>query len=112
LHPWATSGQVVRSEIPRQNYILYKKHSVTMRLIEEYFRREDMVLNTSIEVGSMEATKELVKLGLGIRILAPWIARKEIEEGSVTALQLGRRRLERRWGVLHVAGKRLSLGEE
>ena len=35
-----------------------------------------MVLNTVIEVGSMEATKELVKLGIGVSILAPWIAQK------------------------------------
>jgi DNA-binding transcriptional LysR family regulator len=112
LHPWAETGKVDRSEIPRQNYILYKKSSVTMQLIEEYFRREDMVLNTIIEVGSMEATKELVKLGLGTSILASWIIQKEIEEHSVRALPLGRRKLERHWGVLVSEGKRLNLGEE
>jgi DNA-binding transcriptional LysR family regulator len=112
LHPWAQKGRVERSEIPRQNYILYKKRSVTMRAIEEYFRREEMVLNTVIEIGSMEATKELVKLGLGASILAPWVAQKEIKEGSLAALPLGRRKLERRWGILHLSGKRLDLGEE
>ncbi|HEU5071135.1 MAG TPA: LysR family transcriptional regulator [Verrucomicrobiae bacterium] len=112
LHPWARAGRVERAEIPRQNYILYSKNSVTFRLTEEYFRREDMVLNTVIELGSMEATKELVKLGLGICILAPWVARKEIEEGSLVALPLGRRKLQRRWGILHWRGKRLNLAEE
>jgi len=112
LHPWAQARRVERPEIPKQNYILYSKQSVTFRLIEDYFRRERMVLNTVIEVGSMEATKELVKLGLGISILAPWIARKEIEEGSLVALPLGRRKLERRWGILHWRGKRLNLAEE
>ena len=112
LHPWAKAGRVERAEIPRQNYILYNKHSVTFRLIEDYFRREEMVLNTVIEVGSMEATKELVKLGIGVSILAPWIAQKEIEEGSLVALPLGRRKLQRRWGILHWRGKRLNLAEE
>jgi LysR family transcriptional regulator, low CO2-responsive transcriptional regulator len=112
LHPWAQSGNVDRSEIPRQNYILYSKNSVTFRLVEQYFRREQMVLNTVIELGSMEATKELVKLGLGVSILAPWIAQEEIEDGSVVALPLGRRRLERRWGISHWRGKRLNLAEE
>ena len=101
-----------RAEIPRQNYILYSKHSITFRLIEDYFRREEMVLNTVIEVGSMEATKELVKLGIGVSILAPWIAQKEIEEGSLVALPLGRKKLPRRWGILHWRGKRLTLAEE
>jgi DNA-binding transcriptional LysR family regulator len=112
LHPWAKSGQVDRADIPRQNYILYNKKSITFRLIEDYFRREQMVLKTVIEVGSMEATKELVKLGIGVSILAPWICKKEIEEGSVVALPLGRKKLERRWGIIHWRNKRLTLAEE
>ena len=111
-HPWALAGRVEREEIPRQNYILYSKRSITFRLIENYFRREQMVLNAVIEVGSMEATKELVKLGLGVCILAPWIAKKEIEEGSLVALPLGRKKLSRRWGIIHWRGKRLNLAEE
>src|SRR5258708_5304035 len=112
LHPWAAAGAVTRSEIPRQNYVLYNKNSYTFRMVEEYFRREGMVLNTVIELGSMDATKELVKLGLGVSILAPWIARKEIEEGSLVALPLGRKKLQRRWGILHWRGKRLNLAEK
>ncbi|MGH7954091.1 MAG: LysR family transcriptional regulator [Limisphaerales bacterium] len=112
MHPWAQARHVERNEIPRQNYILYSKRSITFRLIEDYFRREKMVLNTVAEVGSMEATKELVKLGLGVSILAPWIAREEIEKGSLVALPLGRRKLQRCWGILHWRGKRLNLAEE
>jgi DNA-binding transcriptional LysR family regulator len=112
LHPWGRAGRVERAEIPRQSHILYSKNSLTFRMIENYFRREEMVLNTVIQVGSMEATKELVKLGLGVSILAPWIAKKELEEGSLMALPLGRRKLQRRWGVLHWRGKRLNLAEE
>jgi DNA-binding transcriptional LysR family regulator len=112
LHPWAQESRVGRDEIPRQNYILYSKRSITFRLIEDYFRREQMTLNTVFEVGSMDATKELAKLGLGISILAPWIARKEIEEGSLVPLPLGKRKLQRRWGILHWRGRRLNLAEE
>src|SRR6185503_15998530 len=112
LHAWAKTRKVERTEIPQQSYILYAKNSVTFRLIEQYFRHEKMVLNTVIELGSMEATKELVKLGMGVSILAPWIARKEIEEGSLVALPLGRRKVQRRWGILHWRGKRLNLAEE
>jgi LysR family transcriptional regulator, low CO2-responsive transcriptional regulator len=112
LHPWARDGRIERPAIPRQNYILYSKRSITFRLIADYFRREQMELNTVIEAGSMEATKELVKLGLGVSILAPWITQKEIEEGSLAALPLGRRKLQRDWGILHWQGKQLNLAEE
>src|SRR5580765_7162237 len=44
LHPWVKTGRAERSDISRQNYILYNKQSVTFRIVEEYFRREQMVL--------------------------------------------------------------------
>jgi DNA-binding transcriptional LysR family regulator len=111
-HPWARAGRVERAAIPRQNYILYSKRGTTFRLVADYFRREQMELNHVMESGSMETTKELVKLGLGVGILAPWIAQKEIEEGSLVALPLGRRKLERDWGILHWQGRELNPAEE
>lgn len=112
MHPWAREGHVVRNEIPKQSYVLYNKNSYTFRMVRDYFNQEDMVLNTVIELGSMEAIKELVKLGLGVGILSPWIAQKEIQEKSLVALPLGRRKMKRNWGVIHWRGRRLSLAEE
>jgi DNA-binding transcriptional LysR family regulator len=111
-HPWAKAGRVDRTQVGRQNYIIYSKRGATIRLIEDYFRREQMELGQIIEAGSVEATKELIKLGLGVGILAPWIAQKEIAEGTLVALPMGRRKLERQWGILHWQGKQLNLGEE
>ncbi len=112
MHPWALAGQVQREEIPKQNYILYNKGSYTSRLIEDYFRQEGMVLNTVMDLGSMEAIKELAKLGLGVGVLAPWIAQKELAEQTLVSLPLGRRKLKRNWGVLLWRGRRLGLQEE
>lgn len=111
-HPWAKRGRVVRDEIPRQNYILYHKASYTFRMVEEYFRQENMALNTVIEFGSIEAIKELVKLSLGVSILAPWTAEKELREGTLVALPLGRRKLQRSWGVACRRGHSLHIAEE
>jgi len=71
LHPWAKAGRVERGEITRQRFILYTKRSYMAEMIDAYFGREAVVLPTSIELGNMEAIKELVKLGLGISILGP-----------------------------------------
>jgi DNA-binding transcriptional LysR family regulator len=111
-HPWAAADSVPRTEIPRQNYVLYSKASYTFRMVEKYFQREDMVLNTVMELGSMEGIKELVKLGLGVGILAPWTVRKELEERSLVTLPLGRRKLRRDWGIFHWRRHRLGLAEE
>jgi LysR family transcriptional regulator, low CO2-responsive transcriptional regulator len=112
LHPWALSRKVDRTEVAKQNYVLYNRNSQTFRLLDEYFREERVVLHTFIELGSMEAIKELVKLGLGVSILAPWICEDEIADGSLVALALGRRKLVRSWGVMHWKGRRLNLAEE
>ena len=111
-HPWAVAGQVSRAEIPKQNYIFYSKASLTFRMVEDYFRAEEMVLNTVIELGSMDAIKELVKLGLGMSVLAPWVAHKELADKSLVSLPLGRRKLRRTWGLMHWRGRRLTLAEE
>lgn len=111
-HPWAVRRRAEVSDIPRQLLILYAKNSVTFRMIEEYFGREGISLCPPMELANMEAIKELVKLGLGITIMAPWVARRELAEGSLVALPLGRRALTRCWGVLHARGKPLTLAEE
>jgi len=112
MHPWAASRRVIQDQIKHQNYILYSKNSYTMRIVEDYFRRENVELNTVIELGSMEAIKEMVKLGLGVGIVSPWIARDEIREGSLVCLRLGKRKLRRSWGIFHLKGRRLGLAEE
>lgn len=111
-HPWALAGKVERGTIARQNYILYGKGSYTFEAITAYFRADDIVLHSTIDMGNMEAIKELVKLGIGASIMAPWTCRKELESGALVALPLGKRKLKRRWGVLYWKGRRLTLAEE
>jgi LysR family transcriptional regulator, low CO2-responsive transcriptional regulator len=109
LHPWALAGKVDRTEIARQRFILYTRSSYLFQMVEQYFQSEEIVLPTSVELGNIEAIKELVKLGLGISILAPWVAQKELAEGSLTALNLGKNKLKRRWGILSRKGAPFNL---
>lgn len=112
LHPWAKLGRAPRETIESETLVLYNKTSQTFRLVSEYFRDEKLTLSNFIELGSMEAIKELVKIGIGAGVLAPWIARTELDNGSLVSLPLGHRKLRRRWGVAHLKGRRLALAEE
>lgn len=112
LHPWAKLGRAPRDSVESETLVLYNKTSQTFRMVSEYFRDEKITLSNFIELGSMEAIKELVKIGIGAGVLAPWIARAELENGSLISLPLGQRALRRRWGVVHLKGHRLALGEE
>ncbi len=111
-HPWARAGRVQHETMENETLILYNQTSYTFRLVKEYFRAAGMPLADFLELGSMEAIKELVKIGLGVGVLAPWVARAELATGALVSLPLGRRKLRRRWGVAHLRGRRLSLGEE
>jgi DNA-binding transcriptional LysR family regulator len=111
-HPWAHLGVVPREVFESQTLILYNKTSYTFRLVSNYLKEERIVLSNFIELGSMEAIKELVKLGLGAGVLAPWIAGAELEEGTLVSLPLGPRKLRRQWSVAYWKGRRLALAEE
>jgi DNA-binding transcriptional LysR family regulator len=112
MHPWAQKGKVIREEIADETLILYNKGSYTFRMVIDYFQHDKITLNNFIELGSMEAIKELVKIGLGAGVLAPWIARKELAEKSLISFPLGPRKLRRSWGVAFLKGRKLPLAEE
>jgi DNA-binding transcriptional LysR family regulator len=110
-HPWVQAGGVARPEIARQNFILYSRTSQTFRTVENYFREDGIVLNAAMELGSIDTIKELVKIGMGISVLATWIAREELQARALVALPLGRRKLRREWGIFYGKDRTLSLVE-
>jgi LysR family transcriptional regulator, low CO2-responsive transcriptional regulator len=111
-HPWSQLTRIPREGIQRETLVLPPRTSHTFHLVADYFRRERITLGNFIELGSMEATKEVLKLGLGVGVIAPWIARAELEDGSLVVVPLGSRRLARQWGIVFLKGRRLAPGEE
>ena len=112
LHPWAQAGRVDRATIARQNYVMPHRASSIAALAQDYFRADGLSLPASMEFSNIEAIKELLKAGLGVSILAPWMARRELAECSLVALPLGRRKLRRQWGMLYWQDRQLSSAEE
>ncbi len=87
LHPWARRGKVDRTELDQQHYVLYSRQSTTFHIVQSYLARVGAVLRNFTELGSMEAIKELVKLGLSVTVCARWIARREIHDGQLVWLK-------------------------
>lgn len=112
MHPWAEKRKAPRETIAGETLVLYNKSSYTFRLVDEYFRQEGVQLQNVIELGSMEAIKELVKIGIGAGVIAPWIAREELARGALVSIPLGKKKLKRRWGVSFLKGRKLPLAEE
>jgi DNA-binding transcriptional LysR family regulator len=112
LHPWAARGKVDRRDLPNQRLIQYSRSSTTFRLVERYFVQMQAPLRDPIELGSVEAIKELVKLGLGVSVMAAWVARPELARRSLVWLPLPGPKLKRRWAVANRAGRDLTLAEQ
>ena len=111
LHPWALRGRVIREDFSSYPMIFPERGSITARLLKSYFRREKLSPEIFMEVDSEEAIKNLVRLNVGIGLTSAWIARSEIEEGTLTALPLGRRKILRQWGILTSRKRPLSFAE-
>jgi len=111
-HALSRLCHVPRDGLAKETLVHYNKSSYTFRLVSEYLREEGSPPVQVIELGSMDAIKELVKIGLGVGVLAPWVARAEIESGALVDLPIGRKPLRRRWCVAYLKGRKLQLGEE
>jgi DNA-binding transcriptional LysR family regulator len=59
----------------------------------------------------MQAIREMVKLGMGVGILAPWVAAREIEDGGLCLIPMPDGGIEREWGAYYSSKKSLSLVE-
>ncbi len=111
-HPWARAQKVNFREVSEQSFILYNRKSSTFQSIESYFRERRWRLQSFVEMGSMNAIKELIKIGFGVGLLPRWIVDREIQEGSLYALPLTRPRLQRQWSLVWLESKKLTLAEE
>jgi len=111
MHPWAALKRAPTTGLAEQTYILYPKGSVTFGLVEDYFLRHGVHLRSMIELASMEAIKELVKLGVGIGVVAPWVAAAEMIAGSIRAVPL-HPKIRREWAVFWMKNRPLSLAEQ
>ena len=112
FHPWAQKGADIESTLNDQQYIIYAKATETHRMIENWMDQRIGNSNRSLVLGDMQAIKEMAKIGIGVGIVAPWVAAREIEGGSLKIINMQGTPIEREWGVFHSAKRQPSLVEE
>lgn len=110
-HPWREEAPKPK-ELAAETFIISSQNSLTFELISEYFLKLGIRPKSFIELGNIEAIKELAKLGLGTAIIASWTAKGEIQSGELFALPLPRMRIRRQWVVAHLKHKPMRLAEQ
>lgn len=111
-HPWARLNAVPLQNIGGQLLVLYSSGTYTFELVSRHFAAAGVAPANVIELGSMDAIKEMAKLGLGAGIFAPWIAAAEVESGTLVPLPLGPAPLPRRWCAAFRSSRPLALAEQ
>ncbi|MBU63306.1 MAG: LysR family transcriptional regulator [Opitutae bacterium] len=111
-HPWSGKTILNQPDVLKENFILYNRESYTFRIIFDFLRHENIHLPSYLELSSVEATKELVKAGVGIGILADWTVVNEVKNGELTTASLSRRKLTRTWGLSSYKGRLLNPAED
>jgi LysR family transcriptional regulator, low CO2-responsive transcriptional regulator len=106
-HPWAKRRRVRWAELATQVLITYNKASQTHQLLLHRLAKEGAGLPETMEVREAEAVSEMVKVGLGIAVLPPWVFRASLRARRLAALSLGRTGLKRSWAIAYVQGRQL-----
>jgi DNA-binding transcriptional LysR family regulator len=112
FHPWAAATADIRGTLADQHFIIYARATETHRLIEGWMEKMGGNIKKPLVLGDMQAIKEMAKLGTGVGIVAPWVAAREISEGTLIALPIPEPSIHREWGVFHSTQRVPSLVEE
>lgn len=112
FHPWAQETNAEARSVEDHQFIIYAKATETHRLIEEWLEQHGGRCRKPLVLGDMQAIKEMAKLGIGIGVVAPWVAAREIEDGSLKVVSGTGPDIQREWGVFHSPKREPSLVEE
>jgi DNA-binding transcriptional LysR family regulator len=112
VHPWNEKTKLTVRDLRDQHFLLYQRTSATFRQIEEFFLQSGVRLNSYVEIPSFEIMKQLARFGLGVAVMAPWVAAAELEQGSLVALPTPRYRIEREWSVIHQGTREIRQSEQ
>lgn len=111
-HPWAADPSQLERSLGDQQFIIYAKGTETHRLVKDWIDHTIGRCRQPVVLGDMQAIREMAKLGIGVGIVAPWVAAREIEEGSLCHVPIPGEGVEREWGAFHSPKKSPSLVEE
>jgi DNA-binding transcriptional LysR family regulator len=107
-HPWADGKPLTPERLRGQSLILYSRSSPTARDVIAHLDAAGLVPVTVMQVANTEAIKSLLRLNLGVSVLAPWAASRELQRGMLKMRPIGRHHLRRDWVLATLAGRALA----
>ena len=87
-HPFAEQGRARIYEVARQPLILYDPGSTYFVLINQVCREAGIVPKVEMTLDSIEATKHMIVLGLGVSFLPRSAISSEVQRGTLRHIEL------------------------
>ena len=112
FHPLADHENPEDADLHEHQFIIYAKANESHRQIYQWLQEHAGGTSKKLVLGDMQAIKEMAKIGIGVGIIAPWIAAEEIEEGSLKLIHPESFNITREWGIFHSPKHQPSLVEE
>lgn len=108
-HPLTSRKSITLEELTKERFLRREVGSGTRSAFDQILEKQGLEIETYMELGSSEALKQGVMAGLGIAILSLHSVRLEREVGKLAVLDVEGFPLTRRWYVVHLKGRKLSL---
>jgi len=107
-HEFARLKSVPLSKLNGQPFILREKGSGTRELIEEKLDKGQVSINAVMELGSHEAIKRAVEVGLGISIIPTCAVKREVDAGPLKIIRLTKKKIFLKYYMIYHKDKYLS----
>lgn len=106
-HPWAEAGAATCTDLPEM-LMVFQDSSNTAHLLAAHLKMEKVTARRGVALADHDAIKSLARTGQAVGVISPWLASKELQEGSLVSLPIGSRPLRREWGLAHLRRHKLA----
>ena len=96
-HPWAAKKHVNAKDFTTENLIIHSYPLETVDVIRDVLIPADVMPKKVMQIQVTEAVIVMVKAGMGVKVMAKWMAQSYLEEGKIIAVPITRKGLYKTW---------------
>ncbi len=96
-------------QLEGESFIMREQGSGTRQAIQALLKKHEIQMSVRLELGSNEAIKQAIAGGLGISVLSKHTLISEGIHGELRILDIDHFPIRRRWYVVYLSGKQLSV---
>lgn len=101
-HEWTKKKYLVAKDFEDQQVIIHSFPLESVTLFTQVLIPERVQPKNVIQVQVTEAIIEMVKAGLGVNVMAKWIAEPYLKDGEIALIPVTKRGISRMWNVVRL----------